>query len=84
MARRIFDFECTWKQHRTEHLVEPDVRIVECPVCGKPATRLIAAPRCQLEGITGDFPGAALKWEANRESHMRKEQKHKEKHGTWT
>ena len=53
-------------------------------MCGKPATRLIAAPRCQLEGITGDFPGAALKWEANRESHMRKEQKHKEKHGTWT
>ena len=82
MARRMFDFRCA-KGHVHENLIAADARTTVCLTCGARAQRMIAAPRCQLEGITGDFPGAALKWEANRESHMRKEQKHKEKHGTW-
>jgi hypothetical protein len=44
---------------------------------------MIAAPRCQLEGITGAFPGAAMAWERKREQKMAQERKHKEKHGTW-
>ena len=83
MGLRVFDFQCV-DGHRNEMFVEADTLSMQCVTCGKIAQRMIAAPRCQLEGITGAFPGAALKWEANRESHMRKEQKHKEKHGTWT
>ena len=82
MAIRVFDFECE-AGHRNEMFVEKDVHSMQCPSCGRMAQRLIAAPRCQLEGLTGSFPGAAMKWEANRLSHMKKEQKHKEKHGTW-
>ena len=82
MGIRVFDFECV-DGHSHEMFVEAGTLSVQCVTCGKPARRMIAAPRCQLEGITGSFPGAAIKWEKNRESKMLQEQKHKEKHGTW-
>ena len=82
MSLRIFDFQCA-AGHKHEQFVNADTRTVKCETCGKPAQRLIAAPRCQLEGITGDFPSAAMKWEANRESHMKKERKNQERHGTY-
>jgi hypothetical protein len=78
----MFDFECA-KGHKHEALVRPDARTVACPKCNKVATRLLAAPRCRLEGTTGSFPSASMAWEKRRESHMRKEQKHKDSHGTW-
>jgi hypothetical protein len=82
MGRRLFDFQCK-AGHKHEQMVEADVRTVQCETCGEPAQRLLAAPRCQLEGITGSFPGAAMKWEATRESHMRQERKNMERHGTY-
>ena len=82
MSLRMFDFQCDGG-HKHEALVQSDERSIACPTCNKVATRLIAAPRCQLEGITGSFPGAAMAWEKRRESKMKQEQKHKEKHGTW-
>jgi len=80
--RRLFDFECS-HSHRHEAMVSPDVRTVSCPTCGCPAQRLIAAPRAQLEGISGDFPSAADKWVQRRESHMKKERKNIANHGTY-
>ena len=82
MAIRVFDFECA-AGHRNEMFVEADVVSMQCVTCGKIAQRMIAAPRAVLEGITGDFPSAAMQWEKRRESKMRQEQKHKDKHGTW-
>jgi len=82
MALRIFDFRCAGG-HTHECMVDADERTVECRTCGQPAQRMLAAPRCQLEGITGAFPGAALQWEQRREGKMKQEQKHKDKHGTW-
>ena len=82
MAIRVFDFECA-DGHRNEMFVQSDVHSMQCITCGKIAQRMIAAPRAVLEGITGSFPGATMLWEKRRESHMKKEQKHKEKHGTW-
>jgi len=82
MALRLFDFECD-SGHRHEALVQTGVHSVACPVCNKVAARLIAAPQIRLEGITGDFPSAAMQWEKRRESHMRKEQRNKERHGTY-
>jgi hypothetical protein len=58
---------------------------VQCPECSDLAFRQLAAPRSKLEGITGDFPTAADAWVNRRESHMKKERKDKENHGTyWT
>ena len=82
MSLRLYDFQCA-KGHKHEALVQPDERTVQCPKCRRPAQRLIPAPRCVLEGLTGDFPGAAIKWEKTRESHMRKEAKNKRNHDTY-
>lgn len=82
MSRFLFDFRCP-KGHVNEMMADPAVRTVKCLICGKLARRMLAAPRAQLEGITGSFPGAAMAWEKRRESHMKKEKKNMENHGTY-
>ena len=82
MALRLFDFRCA-KGHVHELLVPETARMRDCPTCGRVADRMIAAPRAQLDGCSGDFPSAAMKWEANRESHMKFEKKNQENHGTY-
>ena len=82
MALRVFDFRCP-ADYVHEAMVESDTRVVQCQTCGLPATRMIAAPRCQLDPISGHFPGAAAAWEARRESHMKQERKNVENHGTY-
>lgn len=79
---RVFDFRCA-QGHVSEHFVEAGTQVVECPQCDQLALRQIATPRVQLEGITGAFPGATDKWARNRESHMRKERKNQENHGSY-
>lgn len=81
MGLRVFDFLCP-RGHRTEHFVDADIVEVECK-CGALGARQIAAPRATLDGCSGDFPTASDKWAARRESHMRKERKNQEKHGTY-
>lgn len=63
----LFDFRCTECDRVDEHLVRRDTKVVACNECGSPATKLIPAPRCKLEGISGDFPGAAIKWAKDHE-----------------
>lgn len=81
MSIRVFDFRCPLG-HVTEHFVESHVVEVACH-CECRAERQIAAPRIDLDGCSGHFPGAADKWERTRESHMRKERKNVENHGTY-
>jgi hypothetical protein len=81
MALRVFDFRCPLG-HVTEHFVDAEIEEVQCH-CECVAVRQIAAPRAKLEGITGAFPGAAMAWEKRRESHMAKERKNIEQHGTY-
>ena len=78
---RVFDFRCAGG-HVSEHFVEAGTCAVQCPECNQLALRQVAAPRAKLEGITGAFPSAADKWERNRESHMKKERRCLENHGT--
>jgi len=40
--------------------------IVRCK-CGRVAKRIISPVRCQLDGTSGDFPGAAMKWARQHE-----------------
>lgn len=70
MSLRYFDFQCA-KEHITEHLVDSEVTVVECPHCRNDATRLISTPRIKLEGITGAFPTAADQWERKHEEATR-------------
>jgi hypothetical protein len=79
---RVFDFRCP-EGHVTEHFVELGTAAVQCPECDQLALRQIAAPRAQLDGCSGHFPTAADAWERRRESHMRKERKNQENHGTY-
>jgi hypothetical protein len=81
MALRVFDFRCPCG-HVTEHFVDETIREVQCE-CECMAERLIAAPRFALDGCSGDFPTAADAWERRRASHMAKEAKNVEKHGSY-
>jgi hypothetical protein len=71
--RRFFDFECE-QGHKTERFINSEIREIPCPMCGKQAHRLISTPRVSLDGISGDFPGAADKWVQRRAEKLKAEQ----------
>jgi hypothetical protein len=79
---RVFDFMCP-EGHVVEHFVDDKVREVPCDECGATAARLIAAPRAQLEGFSGDFPTAGDHWANMRESKMKAERRTMERHGEY-
>jgi len=60
--RRIYDVRCTSCNTVTEAFgrESDDFR---CGVCDSPAKRIVSPVRSKLEGVSGDFPGAAIKWE---------------------
>lgn len=58
----LYDWKCK-KEHKFEELASSDTKELPCPECGAKAIRQVSAPSIELEGITGDFPGAAAKWE---------------------
>jgi hypothetical protein len=81
MSLRVYDFKCPLG-HVTEHFVDSEIVEVQCH-CECMAERQVSAPRFELDGTSGDFPGAADKWERTRASHMAKEQKNMQEHGTY-
>lgn len=74
MTRRIFEFLCE-NSHITEAFVDAEIRTTDCKECGKSAERIISRPMVQLEGVTGSFPGAAMRWEQKRAEKLKVEQK---------
>lgn len=86
MSIRVYDYLCGACGFRQELFCRTDNidKHIDCPACLMEGSmkRMIPAPRAQLEGISGDFPGAAMQWEKRRESHMAKERKHEANHGT--
>jgi hypothetical protein len=81
MSLRVFDFRCPLG-HVTEHFVDADIEQVQCH-CECMADRVISTPRIALDGMSGHFPTASDAWERRRESHMAKERKNQENHGTY-
>ena len=64
---KFFDFLCP-DGHREEHVVrDADTTKHVCDTCGQVAVKVPSATRCQLEGYSGHFPGAAFKWEREHE-----------------
>jgi len=69
--KKLFEFEC--KQCGIfEDLVEY-TQTHDCPSCGQEANKIISSPSIQLEGWSGDFPGAFAKWERKhwQDSHQK-------------
>jgi putative FmdB family regulatory protein len=60
--KRIFEFKCQKCKEIFDEYTEYKQH-TECPLCGGQADKIISAPRIDLEGITGAFPGAAWAWE---------------------
>jgi len=70
----LFDFKCD-SNHVTEKLVKSDTTDIECLVCGNKALRQISAVRSKLDHISGDFPGATMRWAKQREQKIKHERK---------
>ena len=70
----LFDFECS-QGHVHEKLVTSDTQEVPCVTCGSPAKRLISPVRSNLDVVSGDFPGATMKWAKMREKQIKHERK---------
>lgn len=69
----LFDFTCA-KGHTTERLVNSSAMDIVCD-CGATAHRVISAPRLKIDPISGDFPGATMKWEKMRAKQIQHERK---------
>lgn len=66
---KVFDFECS-NGHITEKFCRNGGLIGTCDTCGETLRqdmKIISAPRFMLEGVSGDFPGAAMKWDQRHE-----------------
>jgi putative FmdB family regulatory protein len=57
----LFSFQCRDCKEIFDKLTEY-TQVSTCPLCGSDADKLISAPRIDLEGISGSFPGAAIAW----------------------
>jgi len=62
----VSDYKCQDCDNLFEKFAKRDAE-VSCPTCGGKTKRLIAAPRCKLDGTSGDFPGEAIKWARKHE-----------------
>jgi Zn finger protein HypA/HybF involved in hydrogenase expression len=61
MATRLYDFKCS-NGHITEHFVDSETRTVKCPECDQDAKRVISKCSFVLDPVSGDYPGATMKW----------------------
>jgi ribosomal protein S27E len=78
---RFNDYKCA-NGHVTEAFNKSLPEIV-CPECGEVAIKQLAAPRCSLEGCSGDFPGAAMAFERKHAEKLAQEKRAKANHGDY-
>lgn len=62
LMKRLYEFKCKNCEVVTEEYTEYKKESI-CPECGGESEKIISAPHVQLEGWSGAFPGAAMKWE---------------------
>jgi hypothetical protein len=68
---KIYDFRCKCG-NVFERMVGKGVSVIRCD-CGSYATKMLSAPKCVLDGHSGDFPGRHMKWIREHERAGRKE-----------
>ena len=59
--KRIYEFVCE-NGHKIERYCDYEAQETQCE-CGGSASRTISAPSVKLEGWSGHFPGAAMKFD---------------------
>jgi hypothetical protein len=63
---KVYDFKCS-NGHVFEEFTKQDISVSRC-ACGANAKRLVSSPRFRLDGSSGDFPGAHMKWVKEHEA----------------
>lgn len=71
--KRFYEFQCSEHGVFEEYLEY--TKQTPCPTCGKLADKIISTPRISLEGVTGDFPGAAMKFDRVHRQKLAQERK---------
>lgn len=71
--KRIYEFACVCGQ-RTEALVGYETTKVQCG-CGDTASRIVSAPKFNLEGWSGSFPSAHGRFERRHVEKLNAERK---------
>ena len=76
------DVQCS-EGHIHEVFIDSKSTKTECPEpgCNRVAERIISPVRSKLDPTSGDYPGATIKWQKDREQQMARERKAVEKHG---
>lgn len=76
MAKRIYEFVCVGTDsHLFEKYTDENNRSVICPHCGELSNRIVSPVRSNLDGCSGDFPGATISWERKRAEKLKVERK---------
>lgn len=78
---RVRDYSCPTCGYAFEVFATEHDDLAPCPSCYGTAVRQLSAPRSQLEGTTGSFPGAALAWERKRDQQIAIEKRRERDHG---
>ena len=71
--RTINDYRCHDCGIAQEHFVENGTETVTCQSCSGVATKIISPVQFTLEGVSGSFPGAHMKWDKRRQEKMKQE-----------
>lgn len=69
---RVFDFECPNGHVHERFVSNNETTEVTCESCGQSARKIMSTPAIKLEGWSGSFPGAAMKWERDHELRAKK------------
>ena len=68
----LYDFKCAECGEVSEHFAKIATKTVQCD-CGGEAVKIITPVRFKLEGVSGHFPSAAMKWDRVHEVGGRQE-----------
>ena len=71
MTRRLYDFKCP-HNHITEHYIDSEEKETKCLDCDAVAKRIISPVTSVLDAVSGDFPGATMKWARDHSKAARK------------
>jgi putative FmdB family regulatory protein len=70
----VRDYQCNHCGYKFETIRDNSLPSPQCHECGGETRSIISGTSFRLEGTSGDFPGAHMKWEKKRQQKMEHEQ----------